>query len=42
MSLARQVVWTLQVNAVPVPAALPLMASAIGLFGFAKRRKQSV
>lgn len=34
--------WTLQVNAVPVPAALPLMASAIGLFGFAKRRKQSV
>ena len=37
--------WTLrdeQVSAVPVPAALPLMASALGLFGFIKRRKQSV
>ncbi len=37
--------WTLrneQVSEVPVPAALPLMASALGLFGFAKRRKQSV
>lgn len=28
-------------SAVPVPAALPLMASALGLFGFAKRRKSS-
>jgi hypothetical protein len=27
-------------NAVPVPAALPLMASAIGLFGFGARRKR--
>ena len=37
--------WTLReepVSAVPVPAALPLMASALGLFGFIKRRKQSV
>ncbi len=37
--------WTLhqdEVSSVPVPAALPLMASALGLFGFAKRRKQSV
>lgn len=37
--------WTLrqdQVSAVPVPATLPLMASAMGLFGLAKRRKQSV
>lgn len=31
-----------QVSAVPVPAALPLMASALGLFGFgAMRRKTS-
>ena len=37
--------WTLReepVSAVPVPAALPLMASALGLFGFIKRRNQSV
>ncbi len=37
--------WTLhqdEVSSVPVPAALPLMASALGLFGFAKRRKQLV
>ena len=37
--------WTLReepISAVPVPAALPLMASALGLFGFIKRRKQSV
>lgn len=37
--------WTLrqeQVSAVPVPAALPLMATALGLFGLAKRRKQAV
>lgn len=37
--------WTLhqdEVSSVPVPAALPLMASALGLFGLAKRRKQSV
>jgi len=27
------------VSAVPVPAALPLMASALGLFGLAKRRQ---
>ncbi|HEY0563906.1 MAG TPA: VPLPA-CTERM sorting domain-containing protein [Methylophilus sp.] len=27
------------VNAVPVPAALPLMASALGMFGVARRRK---
>jgi hypothetical protein len=26
---------------VPVPAALPLMGSALGLFGIAKRRRQS-
>ena len=26
---------------VPVPAALPLMASALGLFGLAKRRKSA-
>ena len=33
--------WSLrqeQVSAVPVPAALPLMASALGLFGFARRK----
>ena len=33
--------WTLredQVSAVPVPAALPLMASALGFFGFARRK----
>lgn len=29
------------VNAVPLPAALPLMATALGLFGFAKRRKNA-
>jgi hypothetical protein len=29
------------VSAVPVPAALPLMGSALGLFGIAKRRRQS-
>ena len=37
--------WTLredQISPVPVPAALPLMASALGLFGFIKRRNQSV
>lgn len=37
--------WTLreeQVSAVPVPAALPLMASALGLFGFARSRKQVI
>lgn len=28
-----------RVNAVPVPAALPLMASALGMFGVARRRK---
>ncbi len=27
------------VSAVPVPAALPLMASALGMFGIARRRK---
>ena len=44
-SITNQGAWTLrqeQVSEVPVPAALPLMASALGLFGFAKRRKQSV
>ena len=38
-------VWTLreeQISSVPVPASLPLMASALGLFGFAKRHQQSV
>ena len=33
--------WTLredQISAVPVPAALPLMASALGFFGFARRK----
>ena len=33
--------WTLrqdEVSAVPVPAALPLMASALGLFGFVRRK----
>lgn len=37
--------WTLhqdEVSSVPVPAALPLMASALGLFGLTRRRKQSV
>lgn len=37
--------WSLrqeQVSEVPVPAALPLMASALGLFGFARSRKQAV
>ena len=37
--------WTLrqeQVSEVPVPAALPLMASALGLFGLARSRKQFV
>ena len=29
------------VSEVPVPAALPLMASALGLFGLAKRRKSA-
>lgn len=29
------------VNAVPVPAALPLMASALGIFGIARRRNKS-
>lgn len=36
--------WSLrqeQVSEVPVPAALPLMASALGLFGFARSRKQA-
>jgi hypothetical protein len=28
-------------SSVPVPAALPLLASALGLFGFAKRRKSA-
>lgn len=34
--------WTLhedQVSSVPVPAALPLMASALGLFGFGSMRR---
>ena len=38
-------IWTLrdeQVSEVPVPAALPLMASALGLFGLARSRKQFV
>ncbi len=30
------------VNAVPLPAALPLMASALGMFGVARRRKTAV
>lgn len=37
--------WTLrqeQVSSVPVPATLPLMASALGLFGWARGRKQAV
>ena len=37
--------WSLrqeQVSEVPVPAALPLMASALGLFGLARSRKQIV
>ena len=29
------------VSAVPVPAALPLMASALGVFGIARRRNKS-
>jgi len=29
------------VNAVPLPAALPLMASALGMFGVARRRKSN-
>lgn len=36
--------WTLhedQVSSVPVPAALPLMASALGLFGFGSMRRKS-
>ena len=32
---------TFGVSAVPVPAALPLMASALGVFGLAKRRRQN-
>ena len=28
-------------SAVPVPAALPLMASALGIFGIARRRNKS-
>jgi len=33
--------YTPNLSPVPVPAALPLMASALGLFGIAaKRRKQ--
>lgn len=37
--------WTLrneQISEVPAPAALPLMASALGLFGLARSRKQFV
>ena len=44
-SVATQGSWSLrqeQVSEVPVPAALPLMASALGLFGFARSRKQAV
>lgn len=34
--------WVAPVTAVPVPAALPLLAGALGLFGFvARRRKRS-
>ena len=36
--------WTLreeQVSAIPVPAALPLMASALGLFSFGSMRRKS-
>lgn len=33
------VVGVKAVNAVPVPAALPLLASALGMFGVARRRK---
>ncbi len=31
--------YVVGVQAVPVPAALPLMASALGMFGVARRRK---
>lgn len=31
--------YVIGVQAVPVPAALPLMASALGMFGIARRRK---
>ncbi|HEY0563124.1 MAG TPA: VPLPA-CTERM sorting domain-containing protein [Methylophilus sp.] len=31
--------YVIGVSAVPVPAALPLMASALGMFGVARRRK---
>jgi phospholipase/lecithinase/hemolysin len=36
--LANEMTEALQPSAVPVPAALPLMASALGFFGFARRR----
>ena len=29
------------IKTTPVPAALPLMATALGLFGFSKRRKNA-
>lgn len=34
--------YVVGVNAVPVPAALPLLASALGMFGIARRRKTLV
>lgn len=33
--------YVVGVKAVPVPAALPLMASALGMFGIARRRKNA-
>ena len=33
--------YTPNISAVPVPAALPLMASALGIFGLARRRNKS-
>ncbi|OYZ06092.1 MAG: hypothetical protein B7Y32_03280 [Methylophilales bacterium 16-45-7] len=34
--------YVVGVSAVPVPAALPLLASALGMFGVARRRKSQV
>ncbi len=34
--------YVVGVNAVPVPAALPLMASALGLFGISRRKSKKV